>query len=199
MKTLTGKVRAVKRVYLKLDREIAKMQQESGLQCISGCGECCKKPDIEATPLEFLPLALRLYDEGRAESTLEELQNNQESRCHLFRPYVTNFGGLCNEYPDRGLICRLFGFTARRDKEGNPELVTCKLLKTEREEAYQKALNNIKQGKKIPVMSDFYSRMAGIDPSLTQFYPINRAMQEALEIVLQYYAYRRRRKPNKSS
>lgn len=199
MKTLTGKVRAVKRVYLKLDREIAKMQQESGLMCISGCGECCKKPDIEATPIEFLPLALRLFDEGKAEQMLEELQNSKDSRCHLFRPYVTNFGGLCNEYPDRGLICRLFGFTARRDKEGNPELVTCKLLKTEREVHYLKAVDNIKQGKKIPVMSEFYSRMAGIDPSLNQFYPINEAMKHALEIVLHYYAYRRRRKPNKSA
>ena len=72
MKTLTGKVRAVQRVYLKLDREIAKVQLESGLHCISGCGECCKKPDIEATPLEFLPLALHLYDEGKAEKFLEE-------------------------------------------------------------------------------------------------------------------------------
>ena len=64
MKTLTGKVRAVKREYLKLDREIANFTRQSGLHCIKGCGECCKKPDIEATPLEFLPLALKLFDEG---------------------------------------------------------------------------------------------------------------------------------------
>ena len=76
MKTLTGKVRAVQRVYTKLDREISKVQLESGMHCLSGCGECCKKPDIEATPLEFLPLALKLYDDGKAESFLEELQKN---------------------------------------------------------------------------------------------------------------------------
>ena len=197
MKTLTGKVRAVQRVYTKLDREISKVQLESGMHCLSGCGECCKKPDIEATPLEFLPLALKLYDDGKAESFLEELQNNTSSTCHVFRPYVTNFGGLCNEYPYRGLICRLFGFTARRDKEGKPEIITCKLIKTHQEKEYQQAIDNIKNGKRIPIMSEFYTRLASIDPSLAQFYPINKAMEVAVETVLHYYAYRKRRKPNK--
>jgi uncharacterized protein len=197
MKTLTGKVRAVQRVYTKLDREISKVQLESGMHCLSGCGECCKKPDIEATPLEFLPLALKLYDDGKAESFLEELQNNSSSTCHVFRPYVTNFGGLCNEYPYRGLICRLFGFTARRDKEGKPEIVTCKLIKTHQEKEYQQAIDNIKNGKRIPIMSEFYTRLSSIDPSLAQFYPINKAMEVAVETVLHYYAYRKRRKPNK--
>jgi Fe-S-cluster containining protein len=197
MKTLTGKVRAVQRVYTKLDREISKVQLESGMHCLSGCGECCKKPDIDATPLEFLPLALKLYDDGKAESFLEELQNNTSTTCHVFRPYVTNFGGLCNEYPYRGLICRLFGFTARRDKEGKPEIVTCKLIKTHQEKEYQQAIANIKNGKRIPIMSEFYTRLASIDPSLAQFYPINKAMEVAVETVLHYYAYRKRRKPNK--
>lgn len=197
MKTLTGKVRAVQRVYTKLDREISKVQLESGMHCLSGCGECCKKPDIEATPLEFLPLALKLYDDGKAESFLEEIQNNTSSTCHVFRPYVTNFGGLCNEYPYRGLICRLFGFTARRDKEGKPEIVTCKLIKTHQEKEYQQAIDNIKNGKRIPIMSEFYTRLSSIDPSLAQFYPINKAMEVAVETVLHYYAYRKRRKPNK--
>lgn len=197
MKTLTGKVRAVQRVYTKLDREISKVQLESGMHCLSGCGECCKKPDIEATPLEFLPLALKLYDDGKAESFLEELQSNTSSTCHVFRPYVTNFGGLCNEYPYRGLICRLFGFTARRDKEGKPEIITCKLIKTHQEKEYQQAIDNIKNGKRIPIMSEFYTRLASIDPSLSQFYPINKAMEVAVETVLHYYAYRKRRKPNK--
>jgi Fe-S-cluster containining protein len=184
-------------VYTKLDREISKVQLESGMHCLSGCGECCKKPDIEATPLEFLPLALKLYDDGKAESFLEELQNNTSSTCHVFRPYVTNFGGLCNEYPYRGLICRLFGFTARRDKEGKPEIVTCKLIKTHQEKEYQQAIDNIKNGKRIPIMSEFYTRLSSIDPSLAQFYPINKAMEVAVETVLHYYAYRKRRKPNK--
>lgn len=195
MSTLPEKVKAVKRVYASLDNAIAQLQQDSGLHCLSGCGECCKKPDIEATPLEFLPLALQFYDEGRAEIALEEIRQSKSTLCYVFRPHVTNFGGLCNEYPHRGLICRLFGFTARRNKEGQSELVTCKLIKEQQKELYEQVVTDIRSGKKVPVMSDYYTRISNIDPSLTQFYPINEAMVKAIETVLHYYAYRKRRKP----
>jgi Fe-S-cluster containining protein len=195
MKTLPQKVAAVKKVYAKLDAEIHQMQADSGLHCLAGCGECCKKPDIEATPLEFLPLALQFYDEGRAETALTELHAREEVRCYVFRPHITNFGGMCNEYPNRGLICRLFGFTARRNKEGQRELVTCKLIKENQAREFEALSAEMRAGKKVPVMSDYYSRISSIDPSLTTFYPINQAMIKALEVVLAYYAYRRRRKP----
>lgn len=194
MKTLPQKVAAVKKVYERLDNEIADFQKESGLFCINGCGECCKKPDIEATPLEFLPLALQLFDEDRAEKALEEISEKTDSLCYVFRPHVTSFGGLCNEYPNRGLICRLFGYAARRNKEGGKELVTCKLIKEQQEENYQKAVIALKEDQKIPVFSEYYSRMAGVDHNLMEFYPINEAMKKALETVLHYYAYRKRRK-----
>jgi uncharacterized protein len=195
MKTLTQKVNAVKKVYERLDKDIAKLQQSSGLHCLSGCGECCRKPDIEATPLEFLPLALKIFDEGDAEAVHAELGQKKDSLCYVFRPHITNFGGLCNEYPNRGLICRLFGFTARKNKEDQAELVTCKLIKETQNESYEKLVHEIKQGKKVPVMSEYYSRMSSIDHTLSSFYPINEAMQKALEVVMAYYAYRRRVKP----
>lgn len=194
MKTLTGKVRAVQRVFLKLDREIAAFQKETSLHCLSGCGECCKKPDIEATPLEFLPLALNIFDEGRAEEALDQLKGN-EGLCYAFRPHITSFGGLCDVYPDRGLICRLFGFSARRNKEGKPELVTCRFIKEEQKSFFDEANQKIARGKHVPVMSNYYSLMSAIDPELMSFYPINQAMAKALETTLAYYAYRKRRKP----
>lgn len=194
MTTLPQKVNEVKRVYKRLDKEIADFQKSTTLHCLSGCGECCKKPDIEATPLEFLPLALQLFDEGKAETALEEIKQKKDSLCYVFRPHVTNFGGLCSEYPNRGLICRLFGYTARRDKEGKTELVTCKLIKEQQNEAYNQAIEDIKNGKKVVVMSDYYSRLSHIDHTLVDFFPINKAMEKALETVLHYYAYRKRRK-----
>ena len=194
MKTLPEKVNAVKRVYSRLDKEIEQMQQSSGLHCLSGCGECCKKPDIECTPIEFLPLALELYDEGRAEQVWEELQSKNDSQCYVFRPNITRFGGMCDAYPNRGLICRLFGFTARTNKEGGKELVTCKFIKQEQATAYEQLNRDLKDGKKIPVMSEYYTRMTAIDPTLSDFHPINKAMQKALEVVMHYYAYRKRRK-----
>lgn len=197
MKSLTEKIRAVKKVYERLDKDIAALQQQSGLHCLSGCGECCKKPDIEATPIEFLPLALKIFDEGNAEIVYEELSNRTDTLCYVFRPHITNFGGLCNEYPDRGLICRLFGFTARKNKEGQSELVTCKLIKESQHKEFEALTQEIKEGKKVPVMSEYYSRMSTIDHNLNSFYPINEAMKKALEIVMAYYAYRKRHKRKK--
>lgn len=197
MKTLTEKIRAVKKVYERLDKDIAALQQQSGLHCLSGCGECCKKPDIEATPIEFLPLALKIFDEGNAEIVYEELSNRTDTLCYVFRPHITNFGGLCNEYPDRGLICRLFGFTARKNKEGQSELVTCKLIKESQHKEFEALTQAIKEGKKVPVMSEYYCRMSTIDHNLNSFYPINEAMKKALEIVMAYYAYRKRHKRKK--
>jgi uncharacterized protein len=197
MKTLPQKVREVKRLYDRLDADINQFQQRTKLHCLSGCGECCKKPDIEATALEFLPLALSLYDEGKAESTLESIRLQKDTLCFTFKPFVTSFGGLCNSYPERGLICRLFGFTARTDKEGQKELVTCKFIKDQQARDYEKAIQGIKNGESIPVMSDYYYRLQGIDHTLTEFYPINEAVAKAIETVMHYYAYRRRRKSTK--
>jgi Fe-S-cluster containining protein len=197
MKTLPEKARAVQKLYARLDADIQKLQSESGLHCVAGCGECCKKPDIESTPLEFLPLALQLFDEGKAEIALEEISAKENSLCYVFRPHVTNFGGLCNEYPNRGLICRLFGFTARRNKEGQSELVTCKLIKEHQAKEFEQLVIDMRAGKKVPVMSDYYSRMSAIDHTLMEFYPINQAIKKALEVVMAYYAYRKRRKPLK--
>jgi len=195
MKTLLQKVAAVKRVYTRLDMDIDRMQKSSGLHCLSGCGECCKKPDIECTPIEFLPLALEIFDEGKAEQVWQELQEKQDSLCFVFRPHVTQFGGLCNAYPNRGLICRLFGFTARINKESKPELVTCKFIKQDQAQEFEALTADLKAGKKIPVMGEYYTRLTSIDPTLAEFYPINKAMLKALEVVMHYYAYRRRRKP----
>ena len=194
MQSLPEKVKSVRRVHARLDKEIASFQQRTRLHCLSGCGECCKKPDIEATPLEFLPLALKFFDEGKAEEVLEQLNYRTDPLCFVFRPNITQFGGLCSEYPDRGLICRLFGYTARRNKEGQKELVTCTLIKSDQKKEFNLAVEKIKSGEKVAVMSDYYSRLSSIDPTLVQFYPINEAMKRAVETVMHYYAYRKRRK-----
>jgi hypothetical protein len=92
------------------------------------------------------------------------------------------------------LICRLFGYSARINKEEKKELVTCKILKEEMPNEVAKASDS---GKKLPVMVHYHSRMSSIDIQLNDRMPINKAMQKAIETVAAYYAYRKRRKPNK--
>ena len=184
------KVQEVETVFNKLDQEIASFQSWSGLHCKFGCGKCCFKPDIEATILEFLPFAHYLYKQGKAFDWLEKLKSNDSDICQILNPTQSG-AGLCSEYPHRGLICRLFGYSARTNKYSERELVTCQIIKSEQSENYNQALDNIAQGKHVPMMNQYYMQLHAIDIDLTRdFYPINKAIRKAIETVLHYYAYR---------
>jgi uncharacterized protein len=188
--SLEEKVAEVERVLESLDREIASFQSWSHLHCQWGCGKCCYKADIEASALEFLPFALHLYQEGKAFEWLEKIEQTDSSICLILNP-TQGGAGLCSEYKHRGLICRLFGYSARTNKYGKKELVTCQIIKTEQVDNYTKAAIAVEQGEAIPVMNQFYMQLHAIDFNLAQeFFPINKAIKRAIEIVLHYYAYR---------
>ena len=188
---LYHKVRAVEKVFNALDKEIKNFQQTTGIGCLIGCGKCCFKADIEATPLEFLPFAYHIYKEGTAFEWIEKLKENQSPICVILNPFGTDGKGLCSQYNTRGLICRLFGFSARRDKYGKAQLVTCAPIKAEQAAAVEKANYHIEQGGKVSMMNDYYMQLHGIDSELTRsHYPINKALRYALEHVINYYTYR---------
>jgi len=189
--SLAVKVKEVERLFKAVDEDIAQFQQKTSLGCISGCGECCKKPDIEATVLEMLPYAYYLYKNKKAEEQWEKLKDNSGPICVLFTTPGGSQKGFCSEYTSRGFICRLFGFSAVLDKQGQPELATCKYIKTSQAEAYQRTVEAIKKGEHVPVMSEYYMKLYSIDANLsTQFYPINTAIRLAIEEVMSYFAYR---------
>ena len=187
---LQEKVREVEAVFAHLDLEMKSFQQWSSLGCKSGGGKCCFKADIEATVLEFLPFAHHLFEQNFAYDWLEKLKVNTGPTCAILEPTKPG-AGLCSEYPYRGVICRLFGFSARTDKYGKRELVTCQVIKTEQSEVYQKTVDAIGVDASVPVMNQYYMRLHAIDGDLARdFYPINEAIKRAIETVLHYYAYR---------
>lgn len=184
-------VQEVEEVFQNLEKEIDNFKQCSGLHCKPGCGKCCLKPDIEATILEFIPFAVHLYENGKAMVWLEKLSQQESSICAILDSYSTG-PGHCSSYSYRGLICRLFGFSARSSKYGQRELVTCTTIKNEQPEAIQRISMGVKGEARMPLMSDYYMQLRSIDSGLPQeFYPINRAIKKAIETVLHYYAYRK--------
>jgi uncharacterized protein len=187
---LKEKVQAVEEVFRKLDSEIATFQSWSSLSCKFGCGKCCYKADIEATALEFLPFAHYLYEKDLAFEWLDGLKAATSPLCMILDP-AKNGAGLCSEYIYRGLICRLFGYSARTNKYGSKELVTCQIIKTEQAEAFNVAKEKVENNETVPVMNQYYMQLHAIDPELARdFYPINQAIRRAIETVLHYYAYR---------
>ncbi|CAD5258400.1 Fe-S-cluster oxidoreductase [Imperialibacter sp. EC-SDR9] len=191
------KVAAVERVFDGLQKEISTFQAQSSLKCLTGCGKCCTKSDLSATILEFLPLAYHLYKTDKAEEMLAKMDEESESTiCHLFNPLVVGAGsGFCGNYKYRGLICRLFGYAASRDKNGQKTLVTCQLIKADQPVQYQTTVGAISAGTMaVPMMSDYQSQLMGIDWELgSKFYPVNTAIRKAVEMVLFYYQFRGRR------
>ncbi len=187
---LLQKIKAVEEVFQNLDGEIASFQSWSGLGCKLGCGKCCFKADIEATILEFLPFAQHLYENNQAVALLEKIKAADSSLCMNLDPQQGG-AGLCSEYPYRGLICRLFGFSSRTNKYGKKELVTCQIIKSEQSENYGGAIEKIEVGSQVPVMNQHYMRLHAIDFDLTrEFFPINEAIKRAIEVILHYHAYR---------
>lgn len=187
--SIIEKVRAVEGVFRDVDLATASFQGHTGLYCKSGCARCCFKVDLEASALEFLPFAYYLYETGQIEEWLEKIRANESVYCVLLNPAPGV--GACTSYPYRGLICRLFGYSARINKHGGRELVTCQVIKTEQAATYLTVQQAIAAGGVVPVMSYYYMQLHSIDADLARdFYPINQAIRRAIETVLHYYAYR---------
>jgi Fe-S-cluster containining protein len=141
--------------------------------------------------LEFLPFAHHLYEQDQAFTWLDKLKESDQAVCHILDPTQAGVG-LCSEYRHRGLICRLFGYSARVNKYGKRELVTCQIIKSEQQGAYEAAQEKVGgEEAVIPVMNQYYMQLHAIDPDLARnFYPVNQAIRKAIETVLHYYAYR---------
>lgn len=186
------RVRLVEELFDQLEKESNTFRLESKLYCRSGCGKCCSTPDISASPLEFLPWALHIFKTNKADEMLAELANKSNSYCLLYQTTETNRNnGSCSNYKYRGLICRLFGYAASRDKYGELRLSTCSIIKEEQTENYNKTQEAITNGLTIPVYTNYYMQLAQIDPRMAEnVLPINKAMKMAIEEVLHYYAYR---------
>lgn len=191
--SIKRKVKAVEMIFKSLDEEISKLKKQTGIHCLSGCGKCCTKPDIDASPLEYLPLAFEWFKQGIAAEKLQFLQESKSLICANYSPLslADQNSGNCSIYPYRGLVCRLFGNAAGRDKHGALKFVTCKLIKEGQPEAIGLANDLLYLKEYVPVFSDYYRKLYQIDFILaSQIHPINTAIAIALEEVMSYYAYR---------
>ena len=187
---MIDKVRAVERLFGELETEMAAFQSATALHCLTGCGACCYKADIEVTVLECLPLAYHLFTEGSGEAWYDRLAANPHDTTCRFLNAFGAAGGSCSHHPWRPLLCRLFGMAATHDKHGRRQLSTCRPLKEQRADVVRVAAAWVEAGQPVPVFRSYYFRLASIDAALgSDCYPINQAFLRALEHVLWYYRW----------
>ena len=191
--SIIKKVRAVEKIFHTLEKEIAEFKSESGLKCHENCSLCCNKSNIQANSLEFLPLAYYLYKTNQAFSVLEKLEEEKvSSLCMLYNPF--NKEGACTNYDYRGLVRRLFGFSATLDKNENKTLVSCRIIKTDQKTIFQQTQVNINKNLHVPLISKYYMKLYAIDLKLaSSYYPINEAIKKAIETVLFHFSFRHKR------
>lgn len=175
----------VMRLYEKLQGQLDSFKSASGLSCPLGCGRCCENPDIFVNVLEVLPLAYHLWQNKTAQVVLDKMSAlSSPGVCVFYKPDALNPGhGRCGVYPWRPLICRLFGYSVKKNKYGQPRLVTCLTMKTECAKEYQQAEQNLAGGTiTAPVMHDFAMQLCNIDPHLgKEYFPINKAIEIAIQ------------------
>jgi Fe-S-cluster containining protein len=180
------KIKAMNRMNRHLDRHMSAFKRRSGLECVNGCGLCCRNGELSATIIEFLPAAYHLYLKGQANDMLEQIDNKQDTICVFYNPALQS--DYCTQYKQRGLICRLFGFSVRTDKHGTRSLVTCHPIKSAMDSPPTSEVLET-----APSLSSYYMRLYGIDPSLAiRYLPVNQAIKEAIEEVMIHFKYRKR-------
>ena len=178
------KIKDLEIVYQKLENETQAFQKRSGLHCLEGCGRCCLNPNVTTTVLEMIPVALKFHQSAQVDVFLQKIENqNAQGPCVLYESHSSDQArGRCGHYANRPLICRLFGFSAVRDKRRQLTLVTCKLIKEDPGQDYEKTLKEINQDLPVPLMAEYAQQVSHIDPALTrEELPINLALKRALE------------------
>ena len=173
-------------IYNKLDGHLARFRKQSGIKCFRGCGQCCENPYVETTVLEMLPLAAKLFHQKQIDAWLDDdsLLEITKGKCPFYRadPHITG-NGSCGVSSFRPLICRLYGYSAKHDKNGSRIYYTCKRIKS----AYVESCENIcSRSEKIstPHVEDYAMMRLEIAREIDRnLYPLPVALKLAIERV----------------
>lgn len=178
------------KIYEDMSAAFAGHQKNSGLHCLTGCGQCCNNPEVEASVMEMVPLAIRVYQEGKLDYWLDRLEKNQQAHCVHYQSHSPDGSkGMCGVYGERPSLCRMFGVAGHFNKKQEVTLSICKLIKAEYPELTETRLKEAGSSN-VPMMVTWSYRMAELDPSLIQDkLPINHAFHRALEKIALYAQY----------
>lgn len=122
---LGDRINAINTIYEDLEKDQKRFCDTFNITCKSGCGSCCENfvPDMTRVEAEYM--ALGLASEDRHQEALDIAANwkPETQTCPLYRS-DTPFH--CSVYRWRPLVCRLFGASAVKGKDGKPQFRHCK-------------------------------------------------------------------------
>jgi uncharacterized protein len=166
----------VMNIYARIDQEVAVFQLKTGLRCPPGCGSCCSSKNIQVQVVEMLPAAHEIICRAEAGRYIPLIQNGLE-RCVFYKENCTPNPGHCDMYAARPAVCRLFGFSAVRDRLGASKLAACRQLKQTDPEAVLRACEHQDSA---PCFTHFETPLAALDVQNRRLMPINEALYHAI-------------------
>lgn len=169
--------------YQQIEEQTASIPDQINLHCPPGCGRCCDNPNIEATPLEMLPVAWELWQRGEALTYWQNIKNQDTPSVCIFyeRDALIPGNGRCEMYPWRPIVCRLFGYATVKNKQGISEFATCAYHHQTEPEKVAEIKHQVTTGFPILNFSEISLQLALIDPNKSQRLPINQALCLAIE------------------
>ncbi|HNY22514.1 MAG TPA: YkgJ family cysteine cluster protein [Treponemataceae bacterium] len=156
--------------------------------CPDGCGTCCVgfEPDVLECEALYLAAWMLHHQRDRAEALVEgrfaAIGGATSETCVLFDP---NSPSHCTVYGGRCLICRLFGYSGDRGKDGEPRFRPCKFLPEDESSAgrRQYSIEELSAifGAVPPVMSDIAAQALALSPdSAEERLPLREALPRAI-------------------
>jgi Fe-S-cluster containining protein len=190
-------------VYTELDRAQSEFKKASPFPCPDGCGTCCVdfEPDVLECEALYLAAWMIAHQPERADAILAgsfvSPRPDPERGCFLFNPDSPYH---CTVYEGRCLICRLFGYTGDRGKDGLPRWKPCKFLPAESAGVGNSVGNRQYSASELeslfgaipPVMGDITAQAVALDPDGAQSRkPLHEALPSAIAKIrmLQRFAF----------
>lgn len=185
------KITELDSVYTGIEDEQTEWKKVTPFHCPSGCGSCCVdfEPDVMEVEAIYLAAWMLHHQKERALSILDgsfvSPRPDPDRGCAFFDPESPYH---CTVYGGRALICRLFGYTGDRGKDGLGRWKPCKFLPENAEDGgehrkrqYSSAELQERFGATPPLMSDITARAIAIDPGTAgKRYPLMEALAIAL-------------------
>lgn len=176
----------LEKLYAEMSLAFGNYQTSTGWNCLPGCGKCCLNPEIEASPLEMIPMALEIYDQGKLEEWIEKLETSTQLSCLVYAGDESG-KGQCSLYNKRPSLCRMFGVAGYKNKKEEITLSVCKYIRQE----YR--LLEIPTGlppEETPTFPYWGYRLTTLEQKLlTERVAINQAILLALQKVALYAQY----------
>lgn len=188
----------IKNIYEKLETLQTEWYESTKFTCPSGCGTCCHNFEPELFESEALYLAAWLLQ--NCSKKANDIANdkfvfNFDKTCILFEentPYH------CTCYGGRAFICRLFGGSCFKGKDGKPRWKPCKfypndMLLARNPSIYHKEYTSEQMisvfGSLPPIMSDITAQSLGLTPENERTEPLRTILPKKIRHLITILDY----------